>query len=818
MSLLRSESGDGSINFQKASCTLDGCIKVWTSRVDSVVVETGKLLSGLQDDLDLRTSKKGKEAEDEEDGEEDEEGNTKSKKRKGKAREATLAKNFSQLAIKKLDVEFSVDPLFKKTSADFDEGGAGGLLMNHLGVDGKARIVFDASDVAGVADEGDEQDALPADGDADREATPLASAQQDHEMVDLTKLRVTLFGHDEVAFSGSENALSALLSQRTICPTFASFRFAPDDTTPFSALSFEHAPGNDGYSDPAYDDSMGGMPAFDDMPEGDEGEDFFGAGNDYAGGDDGDDIFAAPLDVRQGSHDADDDDELAAIAHDQPRGSAAAPSQRDLALAFVGVGAAQDEEAEGGADGMFDYFDQHLVKNWAGPEHWKMRKGVGAMPGAKGECLRAGLEADIADTSTGADADGPSGSSAPKAAPRKSKEAFVIDFTTPAGAMSSAELFAPAKGGVGIMLPRNKGAADLHLLPEDRHFSSRELLRLAIKPRAVVSAVCGGTSPLASADSVVRLQLNLRRRGARVAQTNDVDMAHPADVDEEFWAQAAAEREQGVGGAYDGECSSWDGHHRPVLIAHTPAEHEAQPFNTEFFHDADDDGAFDMLEDGGPSGFGDEGEEEELPTQAIRRIRPEYVNYAKRAKRVDVKRLKDSIWKELAIDVDALSDEEDDEVSVTGVSAALPLLTPLQPSTPGRTKPEPGSSGPRTFSAVISGLKKSYAKEKLDEISTSYCFICLLHLANEEGLDIRIDDAAPSSSQKRVAKNEAPLDKELGEENMEGIFRRLAASAAQGVLDDEDAGGEEGDGDGGLRVGRLENLVIVNDRNAGRGA
>ena len=50
MSLLRSESGDGSINFQKASCTLDGCVKVWTSRVDSVMAETGRLLSGLQDE------------------------------------------------------------------------------------------------------------------------------------------------------------------------------------------------------------------------------------------------------------------------------------------------------------------------------------------------------------------------------------------------------------------------------------------------------------------------------------------------------------------------------------------------------------------------------------------------------------------------------------------------------------------------------------------------------------------------------------------------------------------------------------------------
>lgn len=44
MSLLK--EGDG-VNFQKASCTLDGCVKIYTSRVDSVANETGKLLSGL---------------------------------------------------------------------------------------------------------------------------------------------------------------------------------------------------------------------------------------------------------------------------------------------------------------------------------------------------------------------------------------------------------------------------------------------------------------------------------------------------------------------------------------------------------------------------------------------------------------------------------------------------------------------------------------------------------------------------------------------------------------------------------------------------
>ena len=34
-----------------------------------------------------------------------------------------------------------------------------------------------------------------------------------------------------------------------------------------------------------------------------------------------------------------------------------------------------------------------------------------------------------------------------------------------------------------------------------------------------------------------------------------------------------------------------------------------------------------------------------------RRVRPQYVNYAKKAKRVDVRRLKENIWKSLDIDV-----------------------------------------------------------------------------------------------------------------------------------------------------------------------
>lgn len=65
MSLLK--EGDG-VNFQKASCTLDGCVKIYTSRVDSVATETGKLLSGLAES----GNKKSRRNEEENDGKGDE--------------------------------------------------------------------------------------------------------------------------------------------------------------------------------------------------------------------------------------------------------------------------------------------------------------------------------------------------------------------------------------------------------------------------------------------------------------------------------------------------------------------------------------------------------------------------------------------------------------------------------------------------------------------------------------------------------------------------------------------------------------------------
>jgi condensin complex subunit 2 len=51
MSVLK--EGDG-VNIQRAGCTLDGCVKIYTNRVDSIATATGKLLSGLMQSRDIK--------------------------------------------------------------------------------------------------------------------------------------------------------------------------------------------------------------------------------------------------------------------------------------------------------------------------------------------------------------------------------------------------------------------------------------------------------------------------------------------------------------------------------------------------------------------------------------------------------------------------------------------------------------------------------------------------------------------------------------------------------------------------------------------
>jgi len=102
-------------------------------------------------------SKRTQQTEDgDEEGADTEEQQEKKARKRAHRAEATLIKDFNVIQLKKFDLEFSVDPLFKKTSADFDEGGAKGLLLNHLNLNKDGRIVFDASDTLLEEDENED--------------------------------------------------------------------------------------------------------------------------------------------------------------------------------------------------------------------------------------------------------------------------------------------------------------------------------------------------------------------------------------------------------------------------------------------------------------------------------------------------------------------------------------------------------------------------------------------------------------------------------------------------------------------------------------
>lgn len=120
------------INFQRASATLDGCVKIYLSRVESVATETGKLLSGLASKKQDKDAEE--EAEEGDDDEGDENGNGvggvgsgevdalgRKKRKMNRVLESTLV-DFETIKVKKLDQELAIDPLFKKALAEFDEG------------------------------------------------------------------------------------------------------------------------------------------------------------------------------------------------------------------------------------------------------------------------------------------------------------------------------------------------------------------------------------------------------------------------------------------------------------------------------------------------------------------------------------------------------------------------------------------------------------------------------------------------------------------------------------------------------------------------
>lgn len=124
----------------------------------------------------------------------------------------------------------------------------------------------------------------------------------------------------------------------------------------------------------------------------------------------------------------------------------------------------------------------------------------------------------------------------------------------------------------------------------------------------------------------------------------------------------------------------------------------------------------------------------QLVTQS-RRLRPEYVQYARVAKKVDVRRLKEELWRGIGLeDPESVGYSPRSICSITDIAKDISAPTPSRSTPP--TEAKKGPDGSLKFTSVMQNLQSVYPKQAMDDISTSYCFICLLHLANEKGLVI----------------------------------------------------------------------------------
>lgn len=438
-----------------------------------------------------------------------------------------------------------MDPLFKKASADFDEGGAKGLLLNHLSIDSEGRIVFDSSDDMVDAKSYpistqmqqtlvDPTTTLPQDLS---NLSLLPDNQPQDQTIDLTSLASKFFPD------------LSILDSQDICPSMKSFTLG--DPTSDLNLPFLKAPEDWRETHKPADTDK---PLID-IPIGDRSGIFLDSEN-AAGFDDDDDIDGAgPL----GGFDVGPDVGFGEGGEAWAKDAALEPMLRVLRADDIDPSSGR-EVVEGIVTGDFDpanpdsdaytvglnhpsratgesdptenilsYFDAALkstkASSWAGPEHWRIRKIKAAQAGT--------LSSDAQSIPVRT---------------RKEKEPFEIDFLKPMDQPLAEMLYTPAASQSAICLPKaqwkTKGR---NLLPDDRHFSSRGLLQLWLKPKARVGrrkAVISGLSD----------------RGLTTSSDAEQVDRH-IEMDEAYWAkrreeeqrrrQEEEEEENGKKGDYD---------------------------------------------------------------------------------------------------------------------------------------------------------------------------------------------------------------------------------------------------------------------------
>lgn len=512
--------------------------------------------------------------------------------------EATLALSFGSLQAKKLELEFSVDPLFKKASADFDEGGAKGLLLNHLMIDSHGRIVFDSSD-----------DTV----DPASQETVATAALNTVQLRTFTPPETSAAEKAEISVSSLGGRIFpdlSILDELDVCPSMKNFELGD----PFGSIDIpflkasEDRNQNQDQDRNDHNSLANKSSAFFDrdnpMEFEDDVLDAFALNKDVAFGEGGEAwAHEAALESQTRVFDADlDDDEVGDKLIN------AGDSSYVLSMSLPQKGSEKLHE------NILGYFDQALQKNWASAEHWKIRK------------IKDGMKPAIA------------------ARTRKEKEPFLMDFSSSMNSATADIIFTQTSSISYISLPKKVWKSKTkYLLPDDKHFNSKSLLSLFLKPKARIRRM------LASG------------RGVLGASSNHTTTLQSGEMDEAFWGN----QKRNLNGKVESTESPQGEYDANFFDDALPVDEVLDDDNGLEFADARDH--FSSGDERSP-GSRDTGMTATF-TQGMtlisaltgafgttlvtsnRRGRPDYVQYARVAKRVDVRRLKEEIWKKMGLEI-----------------------------------------------------------------------------------------------------------------------------------------------------------------------
>lgn len=728
------KENNGNINFQKASATLDGCVKIYASRIDSVVNEAGKLLSGIVTANDNCTRASGLQVGNgngtistnanstglpAQEGDviidpqtglpisvvnDNQQTDVASKRRVNNRVLETTLTNFENIKLSSFEEEFSIDPLFKKALADFDEAGAKNLLLSILHIQKDARVVFDSAkeyvavtdvtnDVGSTNDEDIEDNSEPTTNGL-KPAIKLVYKGSDSEEQQLKVIDDNL-----LELGSSLNILSRTNTQKKLCSSLGLIRDSIQDITKVKDLI--DSIGQEG--------SLPGELAADRGALGDKSN--------------VDNFEQFELNEASLIDNNDVDVQVDDIAFDDAIENVNAEEYEQKAeQVFAGD---VNESAMDESDDSEENFDLDFEKNlfsefdgvfnnkaWTGKDHWKVKN----IKKSSVSVIHPMNENNESSSDGQSEVSKLSNSKTKRVRNRKLRTK--IDFSDWSVAdedvlkQGEAEKF---KNERSIDIPiKNRKDPYYNLLPTDYHVTLEKMTVLFTRPH--------------QKGNFFRKPIKARSKWKDKDEDSDlhgtinegIDKFHEHEGEEQYWADMYEDLEAPEDLDAAGETNPNQGNISMNLDMNNGLDfNDALGNDNEMVQDLslDDEASKHVDENGVALNAGfmlssiDMENERKNEANTLKTLlqmnATQKVMYSRVAKKVDIKKLKDNIWRCIENQLTKLDSSKDRQLQ---------------------------------FSSIIKQLKTLYTFETLKDLSTSFCFICLLHLANEHGFRIDKDE------------------------------------------------------------------------------